>query len=492
MRVLVRVLQLLIVTAIVFSWDPSYCAYNHRDEIDSPIFVSVHPNAAGSKLDSCNLCHSAGSYVQGGKTVSLGSCQWCHYTYGYDAHGNIQDTLNPFGLAYLTAGRSEAALEAIGALDSDGDGYSNLEEIAATRYPGDPNDDPSKVVAPYRIYSIEDLQKMKQHSQLLLMNATKSTDSYSKYTGVAMRQLLLAAGILPDSSGVRVFSPDGFSTYHPLYPDPDPAMYHLYGTYPEGLFHYSDQANVDMNETGWCAYNSPSVQGMVDGAPIVNKSGLKVMLAYKRDGDLLTPGVLNDQNKLDGEGPFRLVPPQKVPCPPDQRSTATDATDPSAWIWPFDNSADHNAGYSTRTTTIIRVEPMPAGTTDVDVLEAGWSFVDEKKIIVYGAIDPIPNVNQKLGALRAYLCSLKPGAFKNRVSRQFLLRQLGCIKRLVAKGQTHTALKLLENRYVKGFDGCERNGSADPRDLVTDCMAQKQVYWSIHEMIVLLRILEKD
>jgi hypothetical protein len=37
--------------------------------------------------------------------------------------------------------------------------------------------------------------------------------------------------------------------------------------------------------------------------------------------------------------------------------------------------------------TIIRVEPLPAGTTDINILEAGWSYVDNAKIIIYGAID---------------------------------------------------------------------------------------------------------
>jgi hypothetical protein len=37
--------------------------------------------------------------------------------------------------------------------------------------------------------------------------------------------------------------------------------------------------------------------------------------------------------------------------------------------------------------TIIKVLPLPAGTTDIDVLEAGWQFVDQAKIIIYGAIE---------------------------------------------------------------------------------------------------------
>ena len=36
---------------------------------------------------------------------------------------------------------------------------------------------------------------------------------------------------------------------------------------------------------------------------------------------------------------------------------------------------------------MIRVEPLPSWATDIDILEAGWSFVDQGKIIVYGALD---------------------------------------------------------------------------------------------------------
>jgi hypothetical protein len=32
------------------------------------------------------------------------------------------------------------------------------------------------------------------------------------------------------------------------------------------------------------------------------------------------------------------------------------------------------------------VEPLPAGTTDIDRSEAGWKLIDEGKIVIYGAI----------------------------------------------------------------------------------------------------------
>ena len=132
-----------------------------------------------------------------------------------------------------------------------------------------------------------------------------------------------------------------------------------------------------------------------------------MILAISRDGDYLQPGVLGQDNKLDGEGPFRVVPPQKTPCPPDQSSKADDASNPETWIWPFDEAADHNAGFATRTATIIRVDPLPEGTTDIDTLEAGWNFVDENKIMVYGAIDPVPTIDTKFADLIAVITSLE-------------------------------------------------------------------------------------
>lgn len=76
----------------------------------------------GTRIDSCSLCH----------TASI-------------------PTLNPFGAAYLSAGRNTAALIAVNSttMDSDGDGFSNNAEIVALTFPGDPADHPvAATVAP--------------------------------------------------------------------------------------------------------------------------------------------------------------------------------------------------------------------------------------------------------------------------------------------------------------------------------------------------------
>ena len=454
----------------------AFTAYHHMGEDDSGIFLSIYPDKAGTKLDSCSLCHS------GSPDKKMGSCQWCHDTYGYDASGNIDDTLNPYGMAYKTNGRNANAVTAIDALDSDGDGYSNKVEIAAIRYPGDPNDDPTRVPAPYQVYSREELEQMPQHTQFLLMNASKSTDNYAEYTGVTLENLIQGS-MLNSATGIKVFSPDGFSGTHPF--DPDPKLYHVFGIYPEASFYYDAIADISLNPDGWCDYSAPSVEGRNDGDPIINPDGLKMILAIKRDGQSLDPGVLNDQNKLDGEGPFRAVPPQKVPGPPDQRSTGSNPSLP----WPYDKNADHNAGSSTRSVTIIKVEPLPEGTTDIDTLEAGWKYIDEEKIVVYGAIDPVPTILEKLDNLALILLETDDTAFKNRLSNDALINKLEAVKKQVTHGAYAEALEKLQNDILKKTDGCVVGSVVDRNDWVTDCEKQKQFYWSINEIMVLLNIL---
>ena len=208
------------------------------------------------------------------------------------------------------------------------------------------SDDPTKVPAPSRVISLKELEKMPLHKQFLLMNASKSDDSYTKYGGVALENLIKAI-MLDSATGITVYSPDGFATYHPFDPSDNPNSYHVFGIYPPGTFYYDERADIaiyppdppDYATGGWCDYSSPSAaslrqwrSGEASQRPpycdasghghdhcayresesaIFNPEGLKMLLAFKRDGEYLTPGVLNSQNKLDGEGPFRVVPPQK-------------------------------------------------------------------------------------------------------------------------------------------------------------------------------------
>ena len=274
--------------------------------------------------------------------------------------------------------------QAIKNMDSDGDTFSNDAEIQADRFPGDATDDPTKVPAPFRVYTRAQLEAMGSHTQFLLMNTSRSGDYYAEYTGITMEDLLADAGMLGTATAVRVYAPDGFATDHPLDPNDTQNVYPVKGIYPEATYQYNEEADIAQNPVdGWCDYSAPSCKGRNHLDPIVVPGGLRMILAYKREGAYLDAGVLNLDNKLDGEGPLRVVPPQKVPSPPDQLSTASNQD----VIWPYDNTADHNAGFSSRSVTIIKVLPMPEGTTDINIYEAGWNYVDQNKVIIYGAID---------------------------------------------------------------------------------------------------------
>jgi hypothetical protein len=69
---------------------------------------------SGTVLNTCNLCHPGGNTGQ----------------------------LNPYATDFLNSGNNFAAIES---LDSDGDGYTNIQEINARTFPGDPASHPISV-----------------------------------------------------------------------------------------------------------------------------------------------------------------------------------------------------------------------------------------------------------------------------------------------------------------------------------------------------------
>jgi hypothetical protein len=337
------------------------------------------------------------------------------------------------------------------------------------------------------VFTREQLLTKPQHSQFLLMNASKSDDFYTRYSGVALEDLL-GDLLLSSATGTIAYAPDGFSQYHPLYPDPAPGLYHVFGDYPSAPYYYSSVADMALNSAGWCRYDAPSTVGRINGEPIANPDGLKLLLAITRDGQNLTTGVLNPQNKLDGEGPFRVVPPQKLPGPPDQRSTASNQN----VSWPYDVNADHNAGFATRSTTIIKVEPLPEGTTDINVMEAGWPYVDEAKIVVYGAIDPVPNILEKLNALEATLEGASKKDFRNPAFKEFLVRQVKTVEWFVKRGWFGSALRTLQDDLLPETDACYVKPAHRTDDLIADCDLQKQIQWTLNEIVVLTNIAKAE
>ena len=361
--------------AMVATASPGLAAYSaHQNDQDVNNFLAVYPFAKSTKLDDCALCHKAGTI--GSRTY--GSCDYCHQVYKLQPpHGNIVETLNSYGVAYNNAGANQTALTAIENDNSDGDTATNIEEIRALTFPGNAADYPGLVPAPAVGMNLERLLKLPSHSQFLLLNASNSRDFYARYRGVKMLDLLKHAGISKNATQITVFSPDGFSQSFPIdvpdpQTDPETVQYDVLGPYPYGTY-YGGLDFVDYGIVPQC---------IQDGDRIPDR--LYMLLAYMRDGDLLNPGKINSAGRLDGEGPYRLIPPQKIAGRPDRGCRETPVGDG----WDCDETKNHNAGPSARTVAVIRVDPLPDGTTDFNWYEGGWNLVDKGKLVIYGAINP--------------------------------------------------------------------------------------------------------
>jgi hypothetical protein len=349
----------------------AWAAYSaHQNDQDIANFLQVYPFARSTKLDDCSLCHP------GSPDNKSGSCDYCHVTY-LEKHESVP--LNPYGQAYLNAGRDQQALRDIEDFYSDGDGYTNLFEIQALAFPGDPRDYPGLVAAPAVSLNEKQIKKLPDLKEFLFLNASKSQDWYAEYQGVTIEDILREVNVSPAARQITVFAPDGFSKTFPLfYTGPSGLPYDVLGFYPQGSY-YGGLDFVDYPKHPVYPYGS------------IIPDELSMILAYKRDGKPLTIGKLVPDPAipgrlvLEGEGPYRLVPPQKIAGSPDRSQNVGPVGDG----WDYDPNKDHNAGSSVRTVTAIRVEPLPPGTNDFRWTEGGWNLVDQARLVVYGAIDPV-------------------------------------------------------------------------------------------------------
>ncbi len=138
-------------------------------------------------------------------------------------------------------GETRRLCAAIEGMDSDGDSFSNLAEIQSLSYPWDKDDYPGLKKAPVVAMNMERILKLPDHSQLLLSNASKSTDNYARYRGVKIKDLLAHVGLRPEATQITVFAPDGFSKTFPIdTPDPQTSasiQYDVMGPYPYGYYY---------------------------------------------------------------------------------------------------------------------------------------------------------------------------------------------------------------------------------------------------------------
>ncbi len=347
---------------------PGGAAYKtHDSDYDTGEFVKAYPAAQDTKLDNCYLCHTGGS-VNG---KYLDACDYCHAVYGFKPpHGDIKDTLNPFGLAYLTNGRNADAFKAIADIDSDGDGFTNAAEIAANRLPGDKNDNPNVQEAPSRTFSRKDLRNMPKITQFMAVDTAKAGDFFGEYSGIDMWGLLQAAGVTDDATDVTVFAADGYSRNF-LISD-------LKKDYDQGQF---------LTEYPWLRF--PENSGFKNGDRLPGK--LRYLLAYERDGfPLMESKIVADSNgkyHLDGEGPYRFVTPLTEPCVPDRSQWTVDRDD-SPYPYNPNRPTIRNGDYCIKAIVAIRVNTKENKSYQYDWSGKKWKMVKNGELVVYGTIRP--------------------------------------------------------------------------------------------------------
>ncbi|MBI5544159.1 MAG: hypothetical protein HY901_09740 [Deltaproteobacteria bacterium] len=357
----------------------------HENERDSNAFVNAYPSTVGTRLDDCQTCHKGATFTSTStsKKTTKNACDFCHLVEhpmtGFDEPmpSSMGDTLNPYGLAYLGAGRTKLAAQSIDGQDSDGDGAANGVEVTDLKYPGDPASKPGQPNAPYKVFTLEQLKAMPAHSELLLSNSNKQQyDDYTSYKGVKVKDLLAAAGVdttNPAISGVTIIAPDGYAT--------DFTIEEVNQQYPNGKF-YAGLDTATLGATcGFVTYPDTLPVGLVDGGDIPDPQFM--LLAYERDGEPMDPTTLDPTSgKISGEGPYRVVVPQSNPGVPDRGlqyspTTCNDGYD-------YDSSKDHNAGLMVRGVVVVRINPLPAGYEDFDAKNGGWAFIANSTVMIYG------------------------------------------------------------------------------------------------------------
>ncbi|RPJ01658.1 MAG: hypothetical protein EHM31_05210 [Candidatus Aminicenantes bacterium] len=354
----------------------------HESDVDMAGFIRQYPGAAGTRLDDCQTCHRGG--VEGTDTErEYSPCSYCHLIvfpnarYKTGVPKDHEATLNAYGLAYKKAGRAFEAFAAIGGLDSDGDGHRNGAEIADLRNPGDAASRPGLPLAPTVSFGWDEIRRLPVHSQFMLMNkTTQRLDEYVTYKGVRIIDLLAAAKVpLTGVTGITVFAPDGYSTDH--------SLEDINAPFPRGYYYDAPLALTD--DLALLERPAAVPPGVENGSRIPGTPWL--LLAYEREGALLDPSSYETSTgRLVGEGPYRLIKPQRElkgdpakPGRPDRSVNAEKIGDG----WDFSSRIDHNAGAGARGACVIRINPMPEGYEEFD-WKNGWPLIGEKKVVIYG------------------------------------------------------------------------------------------------------------
>ena len=344
--------------------DVSHAYPGHGFNQDLENTLHVYPDKAGTRIDDCRLCHIEG--VRNNRRIN--NCDFCHMVYEKEGYAV---TLNAYGIDFNQAGRSKEAVESIRETDSDKDGVTNDAEIKALCYPGEASSKPGLPDSKSKNLSAADLKKMPGHTQFLLMNASKHTDYYATYGGWTIESILKSAGIPLDGvTGITVFSVDGYRK--------DISIDEIRQTFPAGVFHTKETLKVPENCPELIRAPEVLPDGVKPGEGILNP--LRVMLASDRDGIPMKKLGRNEQGKLEGEGNYRLILPERNPSPPDQSSK----NPPSDCPYPYTYALHHNAGDCARGVVAIRIDPVPEGFNETDWLPKAQGLLDSQTILLFG------------------------------------------------------------------------------------------------------------
>lgn len=355
----------------------------HENDADMRGFIRQYPGAAGSRLDDCQTCHRGGA--KGTDTErEYSPCGYCHLLvypnprYATGVPKTPADTLNAYGSDYKKAGRKFEAFMAVDAWDSDGDGKPNGVEVADLRNPGDPASRPGLPQAGTIVFGWEEIRRLPVQTQFMLMNTTKEpTDDYVVYTGIRVLDLLSAAKIyMTGATGITVFAPDGYSV--------DYSIGDITAPFPSGYYYAAPRA-FEGTEQAFVKYPAKLPAGLMDAKRIPAEPWL--LLAYERDGAPLQSSVYEKgTGRLAGEGPYRLVKPQRDLEGDPKRSGRPDRSQKSKVFgdgWDFVPGIDHNAGACIRGACVIRINPMPEATEEYD-WKNGWPLIGDRKVVIYG------------------------------------------------------------------------------------------------------------
>ena len=371
----------------------------HESDLDANNFVRIFKHTVATRLDNCQTCHKGGTITYNnegspGKTKSINNpCSYCHIkvfenpSNYYDGYPDTYEkTLNNFGLAYKHAGRTEQALREIKDIDSDEDGFTNTDEIAELRFPGDANSKPGQPIAGTIELSFSQVTAMNYHEQFMLMNTTKQQyDEYVLFGGVKIKDFFSQAGIdLTGATGFTVFAPDGYQIDF-IFSDFD--YFSDSSGFPNSIFYDLRQIQETWPlDQQFVLYPDIIPDGISNGDSLEN---LHMMIAYKRNGQYLDPSYYDSTDgRINGEGPFRIIRPQysndngdvSNAYRPDRGSKSSSYLDGWDFLG-FDY--DHNAGDAVKGTCVIRIDPMPKGYEEYD-WKNGWDLIQDKKIIIYG------------------------------------------------------------------------------------------------------------